>query len=130
VIPVAVQTKRSRSAFHLAFAVDTFHSLKPPSKILRPLSRVRKICRDYSQIIVLRRTHDVHRPAGVAETQHQTAMAAWILGIIFYKLAVHDDRFYLERRNHALGTRHLANSIRQKQYSFLRRLPNVFLNRQ
>ena len=37
----------------------------------------------------------MHHPVSIAETQHQSAMTAWILGIIFDKLTFHDDRFYL-----------------------------------
>jgi hypothetical protein len=33
----------------------------------------------------------MHHAVGIAETQHQTAMTTWILGIIFDELTVHDD---------------------------------------
>jgi len=70
----------------------------------------------------------VHRPAGIAGSEHQTAMAAKVVRVILNQFAIPNDAIDFLGTDHALGTRHLTNRVRQKQQSFLRRGPNIFQN--
>ena len=92
-IAVPVQAERCLTPFHLPLAVNTFHLLTPSPKFFRPLSRVRQICRIYSQIFILRRTHDMHRPAALAWTQEQTAMSPGVARVIFDHYTSGRDNF-------------------------------------
>ena len=94
VIPITIQTKRSRAALHLPFAMNTFHTLTPLFKVFRPLRRIRKICCDYSQIFVFRRTHNMDCARSVTETQYQTAVPARIVRIILNQLTLRDCDFH------------------------------------
>lgn len=102
VIAVTVQTKGSCTPLHSSFAMNTFHGLASPSEIFRPLARIGKICRDYSQIFVLRRTHHVYSPPGLPVTEHQTAMAAWIIWVVFDQVTFQNRRLHFAGAYHTL----------------------------
>jgi len=52
-------------------------------------------------------------------------MPPYVLRIVFQDFPTHDDAHYFIATNHSLGPKHLAQSVRKKQHSPLRRLPHL-----
>jgi hypothetical protein len=84
--------------------------LAPLPKIFGPLIWIGEICRDYSQIFVLRRTHDVHGASALSETEYQAAMAARVIGIVLNDFPAANYGFHFVGTDHAQRARHLPGS--------------------
>ena len=65
-------------------------------------------------------------PGGLS--QHQATGAAGVCGIIFYQLALFHYKPDFASTNHSIGSQHLLQRVREKQYSLPRGFSNSYQN--
>jgi hypothetical protein len=66
----------------------------------------------------------VNGTTAFAIAKYQAAMSTHIFGIIFNDFAMFNDTVYFRRGNQPLWSRHLPDSMREKQKTLSRSLPN------